>query len=49
MSKAVPPSVSEYMATIGRKGGRAGKGTKKARGDAVHYKRLKQMAKRRKK
>lgn len=29
MSKKIPPAVSAYMAAIGRKGGKKGKGVKK--------------------
>jgi general stress protein YciG len=39
MTKPVPPSVSAYMATIGRKGGKNGKGTPKSR-DPSHYKKM---------
>jgi hypothetical protein len=31
MTKKVPPSVREYMAAIGKKGGKNGKGKKKNR------------------
>jgi hypothetical protein len=31
MTKKIPPTVSEYMASIGRKGGKNGKGKPKTR------------------
>lgn len=37
--KSVPRSVSAYMAEIGAKGGKKGRGVKKTR-DADHYRRL---------
>lgn len=37
--KKVPKSVSEYMATIGAKGGAKGKGKRKIR-DPEHYRRM---------
>jgi len=36
----VPGLVSAYMAKIGAKGGKNGKGKPKRRGDAAHYKKL---------
>jgi hypothetical protein len=35
----IPESVSKYMAKIGAKGGRKGKGTKKKR-SSLHYKKV---------
>lgn len=37
--KPVPDEVSDYMATIGSKGGKSGAGEKKKR-SAAHYKRM---------
>lgn len=37
-------TVAEYVRRIGAKGGAAGTGKKKVRGDAEHYKKLSQMA-----
>jgi hypothetical protein len=36
MTQKIPPTVSEYMAKIGAKGGKNGKGVKKTR-TASHY------------
>lgn len=39
MSKPIDPAISEYMASIGSKGGRKGKGAKKKR-PKDHYKKV---------
>jgi general stress protein YciG len=36
MTKPVDPAVSEYMAKIGRKGGKRGRGSKKAHAPEVY-------------
>lgn len=40
----IPPTVKAYLATIGKRGGTAGTGRKKRRGDAEHYRRLAALA-----
>jgi len=40
MTRDVPKSVSDYMAKIGAQGGKNGKGKKKKRGNAEHYRKM---------
>jgi hypothetical protein len=44
----VPKTVSAYMAEIGRKGGKKGKGVAKRRGGASYYKRIGDVARKKK-